>query len=102
QLLLHTQSNLIVQKVITTLKSEIEAGHGLSHGLRKFPYLFNVFICSLVQIGETSGTLEKILQQISSLTTKSLHLRNQIRQALFYPVIVLIISLLVCLLMLIF
>jgi type IV pilus assembly protein PilC len=64
--------------------------------------LFNSFINCLVQIGETSGTLELILQQIAKLLTKSLQIRHQIKQALFYPMTILLVSLVVCLLMLIF
>jgi len=102
QLLSQSQSNDRLKIVIRALQRNLEAGRGLSHGLKKFPHTFSDLICHLVHIGEVSGTLEHLLHQIANLLKKSILIKNQIRQALFYPLIVLTIALLVCLMMLVF
>ena len=101
-ILFQSQKNISLQLIIQSIKKEIEMGRGLSKGLQKFPHLFNELICQLIQTGEQTGTLEKILILVATHLEKSVAIRNQIKQALFYPMTVLCISLLVCLGMLIF
>ncbi len=102
KLLLSSQKKSRLHPVTLALIKKIEGGQGLSQGLREFPQIFSELITELIYIGEYSGTLEIILNQVTLLLEKSAAIRNQIKQALFYPAIVLIFSILVCLSMLIF
>lgn len=101
-LLFQSQKNPSLRAILLSLKKEIEAGRGLAHGIKKFPSQFNSVVCHLIQVGEITGTLETILKLTATLLEDSLRIRNQIKQALFYPTIVFFISIVVCLMMLIF
>lgn len=74
-----------LQKLIQSIKHEIENGKTLMNSLCKFPRYFDNLTCHLVNAGEQSCTLDKILKRIASHKEKSHALKRQIKQALFYP-----------------
>lgn len=100
-LLEKSQKNHLLSALIKKIKAEIEAGNGLGSALKKFPYYFDALTCQLIQMGEHSGTLNKILNRIAHTKESTLKLKTKLYQALFYPVTVLIVASLVTLIMLI-
>lgn len=101
-ILRESQDNTILQGIITTIRKEIENGKTLAHVTRKFPRYFDKITCQLIHTGEQSGTLEIMLKRIAFHKEKSLLLKNKIKQALFYPILIFIVAILVTLTMLIF
>lgn len=90
------------KNLIDALKKEIEAGKNLVSGLRKFPRYFDDLICHLIHAGEQAGTLEIMLKRIAHYKEKSLRLKNQITQALFYPMMIFLVATIVSITMLTF
>lgn len=88
--------------ILNTLKENIASGKELAVGLRKFPRHFDEMTCSLIQAGEKSGTLDTMLDRIAQHKEKVAHLKSSIKQALFYPCMVLIVAVIVTLVMLTF
>lgn len=99
-LLGQTTKKLAFKNLLTSLKHEIESGKQLGLSLRKFPNFFDELTCSLIQAGEYSGTLNKILSRLADSKEKVLKIKKQISKALFYPSFILIIALMVCFIML--
>lgn len=99
-ILRQTQENLQLCLLISTLKNEIEAGKNFISGLRKYPRYFDELNCHLVNAGEQTGTLEIMLKRIAHYKEKSFALKNQIKQALFYPCIIFFVALVICIIML--
>lgn len=95
-----SQSNHALQQLLRNIKIDLEAGNALSHCLAKFPKIFDVLTCHLIQTGEQSGTLALALDRIALHKEKLLSIKNKIKQALFYPIIVMIVALAVSLTML--
>ncbi len=76
--------------ILDTLQKTVQSGSTLASGLRKYPHVFsNVFI-SLVDAGESSGTLQKNLEHLANQMQKEHELRKKITGALMYPSIVLL------------
>lgn len=94
-ILAREHSNLSVQKLIKNIQADVERGLSFSHSLTKYPTHFNQLFCNLVNAGEQSGTLELMLARIATYKEKMQSLKAKIKKALFYPVAVLIIALLV-------
>ena len=88
--------------VLSVIKNDITAGNGFAYSLRKFPQYFDEITCGLIYAGEKTGTLEIILDQIAKYKEKIFLLKNQIQQALFYPVMIFIVAITITLIMLIF
>ncbi len=75
------------QEIIKDVRNEVEGGASFSEALSKHK-LFNRLFINLVRAGETSGTLDAILDRLANFLEKDLELRGKIRSALTYPVIV--------------
>lgn len=79
-----------LKKVLQTLLDSIRSGSTLASGMRKFPQIFSNVFVSLIDAGESSGTLQKNLDHLSNQMQKEHELRKKITGALMYPVIVLL------------
>lgn len=100
EILSRNQEKFQLKKLILSLKQEIESGKNLTKALQKFPRYFDDITCQLVHAGEKSGTLETMLKRIAQYKEKSIRLKKQILQALFYPTIIFIVAIIVSIMLL--
>lgn len=75
------------REIIKEVRTEVEGGTTFSDALSKHK-LFSRLYINLVKAGETSGTLDAILDRLATFLEKDLELRGKIRSALTYPTIV--------------
>lgn len=94
--------NKAMRDMVTGVKAEVESGSNLTNALRKYPDEFDDLFCSLVEAGEQSGTLETLLNEIATYKEKSESLKKKIKKAMFYPVAVLVVAVIVTAILLIF
>lgn len=87
---------------IMNICHEVSHGKSLSEALAQFLTKFNSLFCSLVKLGENSGTLDIILQRLADYLEKYAALKKNIQKSLFYPVTILGISFVIAILLLIF
>lgn len=83
------------QTVVKNMRTDVESGTPLSDAIVKYPKIFNRLYVNLVRAGETSGTLDSVLERIADFQEKELVLRGKIKSALTYPVIVLVFAILI-------
>lgn len=88
-LLKQTKSHAM-QNVLTKLLGDIQNGQSLGAALKKFPRVFDELYVSLITVGEESGKLEENCAYLSEQLTKDHVLRGKIKQALMYPIFVLV------------
>jgi type IV pilus assembly protein PilC len=91
-----------VQKLVLDIKSNIEGGSTLHESLAKFPLYFDSLFVNLVEAGEQAGALESLLDKIATYKEKTEALKKKIKKALFYPIAVLCVAVVVSLVLLIF
>lgn len=91
-----------VQKLILDIKASIEGGSTLHESLAKFPLYFDTLFVNLVEAGEQAGALESLLDKIATYKEKTEALKKKIKKALFYPIAVLCVAVIVSLILLIF
>ena len=84
-----------LQDIVRKVRNDVEAGTPFSESIAKYPKVFNRLYINLVRSGETSGTLDSVLERISDFQEKDLALRGKIRGAMTYPVIVLVFALVI-------
>jgi len=80
-----------LQTVILQVIGDVEGGKAFSASLAKHPRVFNPVFVSLVEAGETSGTLDAALERIANQQEKDAELISKVRGAMIYPVIVLLV-----------
>jgi type II secretory pathway component PulF len=79
-----------LQIVLSKVLASVENGKGLAESLKDFNKDFDQFYVSLVEIGETAGTLEESLDFLAEQLKKDYALRKKIQGALMYPALVFI------------
>src|SRR6202451_4182362 len=78
-----------MQKLVLDIKANIEGGSTLHESLAKFPLHFDNLFVNLVEAGEQAGALESLLDKIATYKEKTEALKKKIKKALFYPIAVL-------------
>jgi type IV pilus assembly protein PilC len=91
-----------MQKLIMSVKSEIEGGNSLASALAKHPVYFDDLFVSLVEAGEQAGALETLLDKIATYKEKTEAIKKKIKKALFYPTAVMVVAVIVTAILLIF
>ncbi|TMP03194.1 type II secretion system protein F [Pseudoalteromonas sp. S3178] len=95
-------ANKSVAKLMETIGDEVKAGQPLNQALRKHPRYFDDLYCDLVASGEQSGALDKIFDRVALYKEKSEALKSKIKKAMFYPIAVLVVAVIVTSILLIF
>jgi type IV pilus assembly protein PilC len=91
-----------MQKLVLDIKANIEGGSTLHESLAKFPLYFDDLFVNLVEAGEQAGALESLLDKIATYKEKTEALKKKIKKALFYPIAVLCVAVIVSVILLIF
>jgi len=73
--------------ILTDVSAQVEQGSSLSEALGRHPKIFNQFWVSLVEVGETSGTLPKVLEKLSFYLEQQAAFRSTIISAIIYPAV---------------
>ena len=84
------------------ISSRLQAGEELSTCLKKYPKVFASITVGLIEAGEAGGILDKVLDRIASLIEQQAKIKSEIKGALTYPVIILVLAISVSLGLLIF
>jgi type IV pilus assembly protein PilC len=86
------QSNKRFGVVLKDVKASVEGGSSFSEALRRHPKVFDELFVNLVAAGETGGILDSILVRLSVYLEKRQKLIRQVRGAMVYPSIVILIA----------
>lgn len=83
------------KKVISEIKDDIEKGLDMSVSFFKHPGVFPELYCEMIKAGEQAGIISRILDNLSEYYNEQNKIKNQILTALYYPLIVGILSVLI-------
>lgn len=78
----------------TTIRAEIAAGNSFAESLRRYPRVFDTLYCNLIEVGESSGSLEVMLDRLATFKEKTEALKAKIRKAMNYPIAIILVALL--------
>jgi len=77
-----------IKTLLSALLESIEGGDSLSKAMSKFPKTFDNVYVNLIEVGEQSGELNKVLEELEDMLKWQEELRAQTKQILMYPVII--------------
>jgi len=77
-----------LKKTWDSILGDIQVGQNLSSSMTKSPDVFPSVAISVVRAGEQGGTLEKNLKYLADYLKKDYELKRKIKGALFYPAVV--------------
>ncbi len=88
-------ANQTLKRTIGEVASDIRSGSPLSRALSKHPRAFSPMYYQAIAAGEQGGNLEVVLRQMAEHIEKAVKIEKQIKGALTYPFIVVIIAVIV-------
>ena len=94
--------NAAMQKLILSVKGDVEGGSSLAEALSKQPLYFDDLFVNLFESGEQAGALESLLDKIATYKEKTEAIKKKIKKALTYPAAVLAVAFIVTTILLIF
>lgn len=83
--------NYKLKVALADVLATLEAGQSLGSALRKQPQIFPTLMTALVNVGENTGSLEEVFRQLTVHFERDIRTRNQIKAALRYPIIVVVV-----------
>jgi len=81
-----------LKKYLARIKDSIVEGNSFARALSLYPGIFPPLYINMIRAGETSGTLEIVLERLAEITEKQQALKNKIQSALVYPILMLFIG----------
>lgn len=76
-------------------KTSIEAGRRLAESMAQFPNVFDRLYCNMIQAGEEAGIMDNILGRLAQYIEKSEKIKNQVKGAMIYPAVIIVVAILV-------
>lgn len=102
EILKEQSNNKYLQETIGGILLDLEEGKSFSDSIAKYPDVFPQIYVSLVKAGESSGLLDKIFLRLATNLEKQHKLKNTVRGALIYPIIVISLMVIVMLILMVF
>ncbi len=96
------EKNPTLKKVLGELAEVIEGGGTFSEGLAQHPRVFNKLFVSMVKAGELGGVLEVVLDRLAQFMEKAARIKGKVKAAMFYPVAVLVVAVVIMGILLVF
>jgi len=84
-----------VRNILLEIRTTLEQGQPFYTTFAKYPRVFGSVYANLVKAGEASGDLERVFEDLSEELTKQKDLRDRVRGALIYPILLLVGSVLI-------
>ena len=88
-------TNQALGRIVSEVASDIRGGSSLSTAFSKHPQAFSKMYHRAISAGEQGGNLEVVLRQMADYIEKGVVTQKQIKGALTYPVIVVIVAVVV-------
>jgi type IV pilus assembly protein PilC len=95
-------SNPALGRLLMDIRADVETGTSLNQAFRKYPMYFDALFCNLVAAGEQAGILETLLDRLATYQEKTLAIKGKIKKALFYPVMIVLVAVLVTAIIMVF
>ena len=80
------------QKMLADIHSRVHAGSSFAEALGEYPKVFSKLYVNMIRAGETGGMLGESLTRLAGFMEKSDDLKQNIRSAITYPAILVVVS----------
>ena len=75
--------------VIDEVRNDVESGMILSRALARHQKVFSRLYVAMVEAGEASGTLDRVLDRVAMQIEKETQIKRRVKGAMIYPLVVL-------------
>lgn len=82
-------TNPALKESLAGMCESVESGSTFSDSLTNYPKIFNNLFVNMVRAGEAGGVLEVVLNRLAEFMEKAEKIKNKVKSAMIYPVVVL-------------
>lgn len=86
------EKNPALRFAINAMAESVEGGSTFAEAVAQHPNVFNNFFVNMIKAGEASGALETVLVRLAEFMEKAQRIRNKVKGAMVYPVVVLLMA----------
>ena len=79
-----------MKEALDGISENISAGGTFSEALTAYPKIFDNLYVNMVKAGEAGGVLEVVLARLAEFAEKSERIKNKVKGAMIYPIVVLV------------
>ena len=101
-ILVKQSKNPLVKKIVTEMRNNIDHGVALHETMLQYPKVFDPLTTALIEVGEKTGQLGKILAELDMNLLENIELKGKVKGAMIYPMILLGLTILMVVFMMIF
>lgn len=87
--------NIYLREVLQEVRRDILSGSNFTEAVSRHPDVFNELYIALIRAGEAGGVLDETLETAAEQFDKEAELREKVRSAFTYPIIVTVVAILV-------
>ncbi|MEJ2627220.1 MAG: type II secretion system F family protein [bacterium] len=87
-MLARQQKNHFFKKILQDIVNKVKSGDTLAHSLGDYPRQFSNLYVHMVRVGEVTGNMPEVLEQIATYLEKINGLKRKLLTALTYPAVV--------------
>ena len=99
EMLASQTENKVFAAAIKETKTSVQKGSSLAAAMKNHPKIYPPMLINMVEAGEVSGSLEVALERMGTQFEKNAKLKGQVKKALIYPIMILIIAFAVVIIM---
>jgi general secretion pathway protein F len=81
-----------IKRILSQVREQVTEGTSLADALKAHPRIFSDLYVNMVRAGEASGALDIVLLRLADYTEDYARLRDKVRSALTYPVLMAMVS----------
>jgi general secretion pathway protein F len=81
-----------LRRVLSQVRERVNEGMNLAAAMNEHPAVFPSLYTAMIHAGETSGTLELVMERLADFGEQQLALQRKIRSTLAYPILMLIVG----------
>ena len=89
------EKDLVLKNSINSMADSVQGGSTFSESMGQHPTIFNRLYVSMVKAGEIGGVLELVLTRLAEFQEKAQKIKNKVKSAMTYPVVVLVIAMVI-------
>lgn len=94
--------NPLIKKIVIDMRWNIDHGVSLHETMLQYPKVFDPLTIALVEVGEKTGQLWKILAELDRNLLDSIELKGKVKGAMVYPMILLTLTFAMVIFMMVF
>lgn len=101
-ILIEQTHNLVLKKALKEIYQQVQQGETFTSAVKQYPSLFPPIMIHMIAAGEVGGVMDDVLARLATHLEKEYKMKEKIKSAMTYPIVVISLAVLVVIFILTF